>query len=85
MPPHYTGLFASVELRLEQGQYHVVLEPCDKVLSFKAHELMPVDASVSRHGAAGAEGGGLSECIKEADSEEAGAREVQEDMNQGDA
>ena len=42
--PHYNGLFARVERSLEGGRYRVVLEEQDaKVLSLKAHNLIPVD------------------------------------------
>jgi hypothetical protein len=41
--PHYNGLFARVELRLEGKWYCVVLEEDDKVLSVKADNLKPVD------------------------------------------
>jgi hypothetical protein len=76
----YNGLFGRVELKLQGERYRVVLEQDAKVLSLKGDNLMPVDTSVSRDGAAGAEadaGGGLSECIKEADMHETGAREEQ--------
>ena len=43
--PHYNGLFARVEVRLEGGRYRVVMEQGDKVLSLKADNLVvvPVD------------------------------------------
>ena len=41
--PHYNGLFARVEVRLEGGRYRVVLEQDKKVLSLKGDNLKPVD------------------------------------------
>ena len=42
--PYYNGLFARVGRSLEGGRYRVVLEEQDaKVLSLKAHNLIPVD------------------------------------------
>ena len=43
--PHYNGLFARVEVRLEGGRYRVVMEQGGKVLSLKADNLVvvPVD------------------------------------------
>ena len=45
--PYYNGLFARVGRSLEGGRYRVVLEEQDaKVLSLKAHNLIPVDKPV---------------------------------------
>ena len=43
--PHYNGLFARVEVRLEGGRYRVAMEQGGKVLSLKADNLVvvPVD------------------------------------------
>jgi hypothetical protein len=43
--PHYNGLFARVEARLEGGRYRVAMEQGGKVLSLKADNLVvvPVD------------------------------------------
>ena len=41
--PHYNGLFARVEVRLEGGRYRVVLEADGKVLSVNADNLKPID------------------------------------------
>ena len=41
--PHYNGLLARVELKLEGGRYRVALEQGGEVISLKGQNLMPID------------------------------------------